>query len=190
MPPRAIETQESTGPVRVVLHNVISPDLPTFKDKLLHLKSVQDSFRDPNLLWVAEPHIGHAAIQKLIEHTKKHGREGVVIASLTRPEASNFRVKIKHQDHYNLLVTRILQEYDTKGNPKQSMGSLELSDKSGRVVGNVGTGFTPALRREIWNNKDEWLGKLIQINTMGLARHRLRMPVYNGEADGELDLVE
>lgn len=189
LPPRAIATQRELGPVRAILHNVIEPSLPTYREKLLHMKKFQDAFGNPDVMRVADPHLGPEAIAKLIDKTQKEGREGVVIASLSEPEATNHRVKIKHQEYLNLQVVGFEEEIDKLGKPKGSMGSLILADKSGRVVANCGTGFTPAMRKEIWENRPEWLGRLVQVKTMGLARQRLRMPVYNGEADGELDSV-
>lgn len=188
--PKSIATQKELGPVRVILHNVIEPYMPTYKDKLLHMKSVQDAFGNPELLRVAEPHLGPEAIRKLIDKTKKEGREGVVITSLTEPEASNTRIKIKHQDYFNLRVVGFEEEIDKNGKPKGSLGSLVLADSSGRIVANCGTGFTPALRKEIWENRPSWENQLVQVKTMGLARQRLRMPVWNGLSDSpEVDTV-
>lgn len=187
--PKSIATQEETGPIRAVLHNVIEPSLPTYKDKLLHMKGFQDAFGDPSLMWATEPHVGHEAVRKLIEKTKKEGREGVIITSLSTPEEKNHRIKIKHQEYYNLKVVGFVEEIDIHGKAKGSMGSMELADRSGRIVANCGTGFTPAMRKEIWDNRSKWLGELVQVKTMGLARQRLRMPVYNGLADGDLDEV-
>ena len=73
---------------------------------------------------------------------------------------------------------------------KRSAGSLLLKDRSGRDVGKVGTGFSRDLRREIWSYPKEWIGRVIQVQTMGLAARKLRMPIFNGDADGEVDLVE
>lgn len=189
LPPKAIASQAYLGPVRATLHNVISPELGTYKEKLLHMKRFQDDFGSPELLHVVGPHVGIPAIVKLIDKTKREGLEGVVITSLTEPESKNIRVKIKHQDYFNLRVVGIEQELDKHGNSKESMGSLVCADRSGRVVANVGTGFTAEQRKEIWANQASWLGHLIQVKTMGLARLKLRMPVYNGLADGEVDEV-
>lgn len=186
---KSVETQKEVGPIRAVLHNVIEPYIPTYREKLLYMKSMQDAFGDPKVMRVVEPHIGLPAIAKLIAKTKAEGREGVVVTSLTTPEASNIRIRIKHQDYFNLRVVGFEEELDKYGKPKGSLGSLICADKSGQIVANVGTGFSAALRKEIWEHKPEWLNKLVQVKTMGLARQRLRMPVYNGEADGEIDAV-
>lgn len=190
LPERAINTQKVLGPIRAVIHNVINPEFGTYKDKLEHLKHVEERIGKPDLIYSPPTFTGHSAISDLINSTRQRKQEGVIITSLSTPESHNPRVKIKHKITYNLRVSRILQEFDKNGSPKESMGSLEVVDATGRVVANVGSGFSRAQRLDAWNNKEEWLGKLIQVETMGLARNLLRMPIYNGDADGDLDTVE
>jgi hypothetical protein len=187
--PKSIQTQQETGPIRAVLLDVINPALPTYRDKLLHMKELEKAVGKPDYLFIDMPAITKPDIVKLIESTKKQGREGVIITSLTEPEHNNPRIKIKHIDTYNLKVSKVLQEFDISGKPKNSMGSLEVIDASGRVVANVGTGFSKADREGIWIDKEEWTGRLIQVKTLGLLNPdgRLRSPVFNGIADGELD---
>lgn len=187
---RSIQTQKELGPIRVKIHNVVSPELTTFKDKLLHMKSLQDTFGKPEIFSVVEPHVGHVSIHKLIAETKRRNQEGVIITSLSLPEDRNTRVKIKHILTYNLLVAGMEEERDKAGNPKGAMGALILVDRSGKEVARVGTGFTRQVREEIWANKSQWIGRLIQVKTMGLSAKKLRMPVFNGDADGELDLIQ
>lgn len=189
---RALKTQEDTGPIRAVLHDVMSPSFKTYKEKLLHMKAVQDAYGDPAVLFVAHPHITPKDIVGLIRDTKQNDREGVIVTSLTEPEELNPRFKIKHYVTHNLKVVGMLEEYDIRGKPKGSMGALTLSDRSGRIVGNVGSGFTKKERDEYWNNPKTIMGSIIQVRSVGLGSvgGRLRHPTYNGEADGKLDLIE
>lgn len=189
--PRAIQTQKDTGPVRAVLIDVLNPILPTYTDKLLHMKKVEDSFGNPDLLFAPTPAIGHAEIAKLIQDTAKQGREGIIVTSLTKPEANNLRIKVVHKINLNLRVTRVLQEVDIRGNLKASMGALELSDASGRLVGKVGTGFDKETREEAWRHPEGWVGQLVQVTSRGVSGPggKLIAPVYNGIADGEIDFV-
>lgn len=188
-PEKALEDQRILGPVRAVLHNVISPELPTFRAKLLHMKKLQDSFGDPSLLWVSEPHIGPEAIVKLISSTKRTGSEGVIVTHLDTPESVNVRYKVKHKTHHNLRIKSIIQEIDKKGEPKQSMGAVVCEDAAGAEVATVGTGFSKKEREDAFANPAEWIGRLIQVESMGLSLNKLRSPVFNGDADGEIDKV-
>lgn len=189
LPGRSIDTQQRTGPVRAVLLDVINPDIATYGDKISHLKKVEAILGKPDLIYSVTPVTTIAGIHDLIRSTKAQGREGVIITSMTAHESANPRLKVKHKLLYNLRVVRIIQEVDINGNPKESMGALEVVDASGRVVGKVGTGFSRLQRIDAWINPDKWIGELIQVETMGLAKDMLRMPVYNGDPDGDIDLV-
>lgn len=189
---RSIETQRTDGPVRAVLFDVIDPALPTYEDKLVHLKKFEKTFGKPDVMFVPPVATTPESISKLINSTKATGREGVVITSRSVPEYMNRRLKIKHTTTYNLKVHRVVQEVDIYGKLKESAGALGVIDRAGREVALVGTGFTRAEREDIWKNPKNWIGKLIQVKTLGTVKAvgRLRAPVYNGDADGELDLIE
>lgn len=189
-PEKALATQKEIGPVRAVLLDVINPKLTTFRDKILHLAQVKTAFGDVPNLHMPNIKIGKDEISKLVEETRNLGHEGVIITSLSTPEEKNIRVKVKHLDTYNLKVVDIIQEVDIKGNLKESMGALVLADATGRIVCKVGTGFTRAQRIDAWKNKDKWMDKLVQIKALPSTASRLRTPVYNGDADGDLDTVE
>lgn len=189
LPPKAIATQSKLGPVRYAIHDVINPNPSTYKAKLELMKRLETTVGKPDLIFTPEVHTTIPAIEALIDRTKRQGREGVIITSLSTPEEVNPRFKIKHKLTYNLLVTDIVQEVDKDGKPKQSMGALIVSDATGRPVGKVGTGFSRDQRIDAWNNPHNWLGKLIQVSSMGFAVNALRMPVYNGDADGDIDRV-
>lgn len=190
--PKAIETQALTGPVRAVLLDVVHPALSTFQDKASHLKEVEKALNKPDLIFAPVFVTGSSKIEEEIKRTKASGEEGVVITSLTTPESSNFRVKIKHKNTYNLKVVGITQEVDKNGIPKQSAGALVVADSTNRVVGSVGTGFTKELRKEIFDNQPKWMDAIIQVVAMDSTKAvdgKLRMPVYNGLGDGEIDKV-
>jgi hypothetical protein len=190
--PRALATQSLTGPVRAVLLDVIHPKLPTFKDKIEHLKQVEKYYNNPDILFTPEYIVGNSNIKKHIKTSKDLDQEGVVVTSLTLPEDENIRVKIKHKLHYNLRVIGITQEVDKNGILKNSAGALVLADSTGKEVGTVGTGFDRKTRQEIWENRNtpnSWMNKLIQVEAMDPTASRLRHTVYNGLADGEIDKV-
>lgn len=191
LPAKSIATQELTGPVRAVLLDVINPGLTTYKDKLLHMKQVQESFKKPDLLFVQDPVIGIKNISRLIESTKKHGQEGVIITSLNTPESKNPRIKIVHKGHLNLVITKIIPEISMAGQVKDRMGAVEVADRTGRIVATLG-GFSAADKEDAFKNPKNWIGRLIQVRSRGLTGPggRLRNPVYGGAADGDIDVAE
>jgi hypothetical protein len=189
LPEKSIQTQKDQGPIRVILLNVIHPKINTYGEKLQHLKEVSKNYDNPTILRPVSIKIGKDNIQDLINETKRMGQEGVIITSSTIPEDSNTRIKVKHTNTWNLKVSKINQEYDISGNPKNSAGALTVVDASGREVANVGTGFSKELRQQIWNNQEKWLGKEIQVKARTPSRRRLLAPVYNGDSDGSMDKV-
>ena len=61
------------------------------------------------------------------------------------------------------------------------MGAL-IVDYNGARVG-VGSGFTDAERKKIWNNPDAYINRLIEIDTFGestnaLGEKSLNCPIY------------
>ena len=188
LPERAQETQKIVGPVRAVIHNVINPEFSTFKEKYEHMKKVEEAFGNKDLFFVPELY-PKKDIPALIDRTKRERREGVIVTSLSTPEHINPRLKHKHKVHFNLKVTKIVQLIDIKGNPQPMMGAVEVADATGTVVGLVGTGFSKKDREDAWNNPDKWIGELIQVESRGIAARRLREPVYNGFADGDIDRI-
>lgn len=191
LPPRAISTQHLEGPVRAVLHDVIKPKLATYKEKINFLKDVETKAGKPDVFFTPEFTFGHDAIRKLIDKTRDEGHEGVIVTSLSEPEAQNPRLKVKHRQTWNLKVSGIREAIDKYGKPKKMMGALELKDATGRHVGDVGTGFSHPLRIEIWNNKRKWMDKPIQVTGVTPVREKMKakMMVYNGLADGEIDTI-
>lgn len=190
LPARALETQKEIGPVRAVMLDVIHPSLPTYADKLAHMAGFVSDTGMRGVFNVPSTKIGQPAIEQLIGDTKASGHEGVVVTSLTEPESTNTRIKVKHVDTYNLRVVGIIQEVDIHGKPKQSMGALTVEDGSGKIVGNVGTGFSREDRIRMFKDPSLVLGKLIQVKAMPSTSRRLRAPVYNGFADGNIDTVQ
>jgi hypothetical protein len=189
LPERSIREQSQDGPIRAVVFDMIEPRVSTFNDKLPHIQGLISDFGDTNLMFHPEYAHGVEGMNALIEKSKKEGREGVITLDPTAPEAKNPRVKLKHKNHYNLKVKAILQEKDISGKPKPSAGALLLEDATGREVGKVGTGFDRRTREDIFKHPNAWLNKLIQVEAMTPTGTKLRQPVYNGDADGELDTV-
>lgn len=64
--------------------------------------------------------------------------------------------------------------------PADTLGALVVeSEKWGRF--NIGTGFDDALRKEIWNNRSEWLGQLVKFKYFEVGTlQKPRFPSFLG----------
>jgi DNA ligase-1 len=70
--------------------------------------------------------------------------------------------------------------------PANTLGSLQV-DWNG-VVFNIGSGFTDIQRKEIWDNKESYLGKLANFSYQELTKYGVpRFPVWRGFRS-ELDM--
>lgn len=185
--PRAKEQQQIYGPIRAVVFDQVTPHVSTFKEKIETFNKLEKEAGNTDIFFTPSFKIGKEQLNALAKKTALAGQEGIIITDLNKPEAENIRIKIKHFKTANLRVKSITQELDKNGNPKDSAGALIVEDANGREVANVGTGLSRELRQQIWKNPNAWKGKLIQVKYMDVARERLRMPVYNGEADGSPD---
>lgn len=190
LPERSTREQAIDGPIRAVAFDLISPKVSSFKEKIEHLRGLQSDFGDKELMFHPTFEYGEDGMERLIAQSKKEGREGIITVDLSGDESKNPRIKLVHKKYYNLRVKGILQERDIHGKLKPSAGALELEDASGKGVGKVGTGFDRATRIDIHENPNAWLNKIIQVKAMKpTASKKLRQPVYNGDADGDVDTV-
>lgn len=189
LPERSIREQGQDGPIRAVVFDLIHPKVDTYNDKIIHMKGLVEDFGDKDLMFTPHFEEGEDGMERLIAQSKKEGREGIITLDPTKDEAKNPRIKLKHKNLYNLRVKAILQEKNIHGNPKLSAGALLLEDASGREVGKVGTGFDRDTRKDIYENPNAWLRKIIQVEAMKPTATKLRQPVYNGDADGDVDTV-
>lgn len=188
---RSLATQAEKGPVRAVMIDVKNPELPTYKDKIEYLQGFEKDFGNSEVMFA--PHLEHGVenINKYLEKIKQDKGEGLIVADYEKPETESVRYKVKNFNTYNLKVIGFQQEIDIHGTPKDSMGALLLEDATGRMVGKVGTGFDRATRIEAWKNPHNWQNRRIQIKAYppSVPGGQVRFPIYNGEADGDLDTV-
>lgn len=190
LPERSIREQGVDGPIRAVVFDVVHPKIATYREKIEHMKNLQEDFGDKDLLFHPHFEFGEDGMERLIAKSKKEGLEGIITVDLNEDESKNPRIKLVHKKYYNLKVRGTVQERDIHGNLKPSAGALELEDATGKGVGRVGTGFDRATRVDIHENPNAWINKIIQVKAMKpTASKKLRQPVYNGDADGDLDTV-
>lgn len=149
-------------------------------------------------------------LQNIVDAEQGKGSEGVILRLPTAKyrngratPKSQESVKIKYFaiDEYEVVgfTERMhnanepeLDElgYITRSNAKEGMipmdtlGALIL--KYGDSTFQVGSGFNDAQRKEIWDNRDKYLGKLASVRHMTTGVHeRPRLPTWRGFRDAE-----
>jgi len=71
-----------------------------------------------------------------------------------------------------------------------TLGKVSIETSDGVDVGHTGSGFTDAMRDEVWENTDEYLGEPLEVSTEAIGSEgRLRFPIFENwrSDDGEAD---
>lgn len=97
---------------------------------------------------------------------------------------SKDQVKLKQEVPVELEVFGF-QEGKEGAKTAQTFGALKCRSACGKLEVDVGTGFSDELRREINENREDWLGAIItvkgneiMVNKDGKKKHSLFLPVY------------
>ena len=149
-------------------------------------------------------------IQCLLETEQVVGGEGLILRNpdgmykygrSTPKEQLSIKLKFFEQDEFEVVgfeerytntneATTNELGYTSRSShksnllPTNTLGSLVL--KYGDTTFKCGTGFDDALRKEIWNNKDGYLGRLASIRYMCVGSKDLpRVPSFVGWRDND-----
>ena len=160
--------------------------------------------------------LGHKLIHNIddinscLEKEQSKGGEGLILRSpngvykfgrSTAKEQLSMKLKFFCQDEFEVVgfnermhnaneATTNELGYTERSSHKENMipmntlGSLVL--KYGDDTFNLGTGFDDALRKEIWDNKEKYLGKLASVRYMSVGQKTLpRVPSFIGWRDSD-----
>ena len=149
-------------------------------------------------------------IQYLLETEQVVGGEGLILRNpdgmykygrSTPKEQLSVKIKFFEQDEFEVVgfeerytntneATTNGLGYTSRSShksnllPTNTLGSLVL--KYGDTTFKCGTGFDDALRKEIWNNKEDYLGRLASIRYMCVGSKDLpRVPSFIGWRDND-----
>jgi hypothetical protein len=125
----------------------------------------------------------HSEIWKWLDYAEENDIEGVIINLDTPYECKRTKnlIKVKKFYTYDLEVVGV-EEGD--GRNKGTLGALVVRYKNNTV--NVGSGFTDAERKSIWQNKDDIIGRVIEVKFKETTIDKktglesLQFPVYCG----------
>lgn len=152
----------------------------------------------------------HANLEAFEEKCLRHGYEGIMVRSFEGPYKcgrstvwEGFLLKVKRfKDAEAEIIgftprmhnTNKLQ-VDELGHAKRSsakagliatayLGALKVRDIESGVTFEIGTGFDGTLRKEIWDNKDVYLNKIVKYKSQEIGtKDKPRFPVFLGFRD-------
>lgn len=134
-------------------------------------------------------------IEAAKDDAASNDEEGIIVKDFQAPyefdKRSSSWQKVKMDDE---TVDLNIAGFDEgTGRLDGTLGRVRLETSDGVFVGYSGSGFNDAQRDDIWHNKDEWMGRTIEIEARGLGTEdKLRMPIFvrDRSADGEPDSWE
>lgn len=149
---KARELQKGTGGLKVMPFDIVGMEDKPYSERLAKLKTIisgMSGLREPETATTLR------AKRKLVHRiqSKKHPltEEGVVLWQKNKP------IKAKIVDDADVYVREV---FPGKGKHKGRAGGFTYSlTPEGPVVGKVGTGFSDALRDELWKHRTELVGK-------------------------------
>lgn len=101
----------------------------------------------------------------IVESIWARGGEGIMLNTTTGPyevKRSKQLLKVKHTEEYVLPIVGFMEGTNKY---EDSLGAVIVAYKDNYV--GVGSGFTDHQRRYIWNHQNQYLGKLIEVETFG-----------------------
>ena len=192
-----------------VFDDFTNPSLD-YTERLSELYKRYPSGKDSTWLLTQELVTNKSQIESLLEREKEFGGEGLILRNpngrykygrSTAKEQLSMKLKFFCQDEFKVIgfnermhnaneATTNELGYTERSNHKENMipmntlGSLIL--KYGDDTFNLGTGFDDALRKEIWDNKEKYLGKLASVRYMSVGQKTLpRVPSFIGWRDND-----
>ena len=118
---------------------------------------------------------------ELLKKAKEDGWEGLVLrysSSVYQKKRSSDFVKLKPFTEVDLRIT----DFKEFKHPNQ-LGSFICEDDEHTIKCSVGSGFSKEQRYDFWKRKNEFLGKIVEVQTMEITENKsgqksLRFPVF------------
>jgi hypothetical protein len=145
-----------------------------YTDKLRLLRRVEELIPDLKVPeTVSNPDDKARLISAIKQGDHPDTREGVVVWNTKKPLAT----RAKLRPDYDVYVRSVIPG---TGKYSDRMGALGYSvTPNGPIVGRVGTGFSDAMRKKIWDNKDKYMGKAVTVRAQQQYRTgALRTPSF------------
>lgn len=120
-------------------------------------------------------------IWEWLDYAEQNDMEGVMVNLDTPYECKRTKNLIKVKKFYTLDL-KVTDAIEGDGRLKGTLGALVVDYKGNTV--NVGSGFSDAQRKEFWENKDDILGRVIEVKYKEITKNKdtglesLQFPVF------------
>lgn len=122
-------------------------------------------------------------IMKWLDYAVEHGWEGLMLNkdSTYKCKRTTDLIKIKR---FSTMDLPIVEALEGDGRLKGTLGALVVKYKDNTV--NIGSGFNDETRREFWEDRDNLVGRIIEVKYKEISRDKktglesLQFPIYVG----------
>ena len=120
-------------------------------------------------------------IWEWLDYAEQNDMEGVMVNLDTPYECKRTKNLIKVKKFYTLDL-KVTDAIEGDGRLKGTLGALVVDYKGNTV--NVGSGFSDAQRKEFWENKDDMIGRVIEVKYKEITKNKdtalesLQFPVF------------
>ena len=120
-------------------------------------------------------------IWEWLDYAEENDMEGVMINLDTPYECRRVKTLIKVKKFYTLDL-KAIDAIEGDGRLKGTLGALVVDYKGNTV--NVGSGFSDAQRKEFWENKNDIIGRVIEVKYKEITKNKdtglesLQFPVF------------
>ena len=144
----------------------------TYRKRKEELEFIVEKLKSPYIKVVPNLYVGKDldVIPKLLEEMNRKGKEGLMLNvsdGKYQCKRTDVLLKIKSM---NTMDCKIIGFEDGTGKYEGMLGALILDYKGYEL--RCGSGFTDEDRKEIWNNKEKYLGKIAEIQYFRESRNQ------------------
>ena len=153
-----------------------------FQDKLEILNKVNDFLTQSGIEseipeTKSDPDSKKKLYQDIEKGLKKETSEGVVAWNIVDPKAPPIKIKIRPD--YDVHVREIFKEEPATDREPMAGGFKYSLTPKGKIVGNVGTGFSHELKKDMIENPKKFIGRAAKVRAMGqFPSGALRAPSF------------
>ena len=181
---KSLEKQKEAGPLRPYIYDIVKfngkdVSKEPYKTKFNLLKLIESKIPE---LKVADTAFTSAQKSRLLDaiKAKKYPdtHEGVVEWSLGKPGQPPS--KLKFRDNHDVYIRDIYPAVSKSGEVKDEAGGFRFSwTPKGKIVGNVGTGFTQEKRVDMLQNPENYIGYVARVKSpQKFSSGALRAPAF------------
>ena len=204
-----VMSAEGNPDVTLYVFDLFTNNTNTYKERLVELNNKLDSAQHPNIVATKQMCVQtKEELLELLESERIKGGEGLIgrnplgiykYGRSTPKEQLSVKFKFFERDEFEVVgfeermhntneLTYNELGYADRSSAKDglvpmgTLGSLVLKYEDTEF--RCGTGFNDLQRKEIWNNKDDYLGKMASIRYMSVGSKDLpRVPSFQGFRD-------